>query len=83
MFRPKNIVDWLEWFGTLTGIMGALIISSNIGYIGQAYIIFGFSAVCYLVFAWTFKRWPLFIMNCVFMVINFWGIWRWLIQPMI
>ena len=83
MFKPKNIVDWLEWFGMLTGIGGAAIISSNIGYVGQGYIIFGFSAACYLVFAWKFRRWPLFIMNSVFMVINFWGVWRWLIEPMI
>ena len=83
MIRPKNLLDYAEWIGTITGVLGALIIASNIGFVGYAYIVFWFSAFCYMFFAWKLKRWPLFFMNCVFLMINFWGIWRWLLQPII
>lgn len=78
MFLPKNRVDIAEWFGVITGILGAVIISSNIGYVEIGYIIFSFSAVSMMYFARKLNRWPLFTMNVIFLAINFWGIWRWL-----
>lgn len=82
MFRPKNLVDWFEWIGTITGLTGAAIISSNIGYVGWGYVIFWLSSLCFMYFSYKLERWPLFIMNTTFLVINTWGIWRWLIEPM-
>lgn len=83
MFKPKTLADWCEWIGTITGILGAALISSNIGYIGWAYVVFCFSSFSFMYFSYKLERWPFFIMNVIFLVINIWGIWRWLIGPMV
>ena len=80
---PKTLVDICQWAGTITGVVGAGMIASNIGVVGWGYILFAISAVCYMYFSWQLKYFPLFAMNAVFMAINLWGIWRWLIQPLI
>lgn len=80
---PKTFVDYMEWFGTVTGLLGAVVISSNIGYIGQAYISFLISAIAILYVAWKLERWGLFTMSLGYAIINAWGIWRWLILPLI
>lgn len=80
---PNTLVDYIEWFGTVTGLIGAIVISSNIGYIGQAYISFIISAIAILYVAWKLERWGLFTMSLGYAIINAWGIWRWLILPLI
>ncbi len=80
---PKNLLDSLEWFGTVTGIGGALVISSNIGHIGPAYIVFLISALSIWYVSWKLERWGLVTMSIGYSLINIWGIWRWLIEPMI
>lgn len=80
---PKTWLDAAELFGSVFGVMGAVVISSNIGLVGQGYLVFLISSVLYMFFAWKIGRWPLFAMNAVFCIINLWGIWRWLVEPMI
>lgn len=80
--RPKNWVDYTEWISTLTGLTGALLISSNIGFVGWGYVVFFISSTSFLYFAWKLERWPLFMMNFIFSIINLWGIWRWLLLPL-
>ncbi len=82
MFWPKNLVDVTEWIGVITGLLGAFIISSNIGYVGWGYLIFLISSLAMMYFAWKLDRWPLFAMNTIFLAINAWGIWRWLLMPL-
>ncbi len=80
---PKTLVDYLEWFGTITGLAGAMLISSNVGYVGQGYILFIASALSILYVAWELERWGLFTMSLGYAIINAWGIWRWLVLPLI
>jgi len=80
--RPKNHIDYLEWFGTITGLAGAILISSNIGYVGEGYVLFIASAFSILYVAWKLERWGLFTMSLGYAIINAWGIWRWLILPL-
>ena len=79
---PKNLVDGTEWFGTITGLSGALVVSSNIGYVGFGYLVFLFSALSILYVGWKLERWGLFTMSIGYSLINLWGIWRWLVEPM-
>ena len=80
---PDNLIDGLEWVGTITGIGAALVVSSNMGYIGIGYTVFLISAVCILYVALKLERWGLFTMSIGYILINLWGIWRWLLEPMI
>ncbi|KKN00256.1 hypothetical protein LCGC14_1139470 [marine sediment metagenome] len=80
---PETHVDYLEWLGTITGLAGALIISSNIGYVGEGYMLFIVSALSILYVALKLERWGLFTMSLGYAIINAWGVWRWLILPLI
>lgn len=82
MFKlPKTKVDWFDEIGALTGIIGAFLISSNIGMEGAAYIIFLMSVMCFIYVGHAKGLNGIRRMNIVFLFINLWGIWRWLIQP--
>lgn len=78
---PKTKVDWFDEIGSLTGIVGAFLISSNIGMEGAAYIIFLLSVMCFIYVGHVKGLNGIRRMNIVFLFINLWGIWRWLIQP--
>lgn len=80
---PNTALDYIEWIGTITGLMGALIVSSNMGYVGVGYIIFLISALCVLYVGVVLRRWGIFTMSLGYSLINLWGIWRWLIWPLI
>lgn len=79
---PTNLIDSMEWFGTVTGLGGALVVSSNMGYVGVGYIVFLLSALSILYVGWKLERWGLFTMSIGYSLINLWGIWRWLVEPM-
>lgn len=82
MLWPNTLVDYMEWLGTVTGLAGAALISSNIDLVGEGYILFIISAVAIMYVAWVLKRWGLFTMSLGYAIINAWGIWRWLILPL-
>lgn len=79
---PRTSLDYIEWFGTITGLIGAVIIASNFafaGSVGVGYCVFLLSSISYMYVAYILKRWGLFTMNVAFTIINFWGIYNWLI----
>ena len=80
---PKTLIDYTEWFSTVTGLAGAIIVSSNIGITGWGYIIFIASAISLAWVSWYLKRWGIFTMSVGYTLINAWGIWRWLILPLL
>ena len=80
---PKTSIDYMEWLGTITGLGGAIVVSSNVGYVGIGYIVFLLSSVFILYVALKLSRWGLFTMSIGYILINFWGIWRWLIEPIL
>lgn len=67
----------LDWVGALSGIIGALIIASNIGINWIGYIIFLVSSLCYSYLGWKVNRKGLMVMNLFFIVINIIGLIRW------
>ena len=81
--QTSTFVNAVEWFGTVTGIGGALVVSSNIGYVGFGYIVFLISALSILYVAYILERWGLFTMSIGYTLINLWGIWRWLVEPLV
>lgn len=79
--RQRITLNIIEWASTFTSFAGAALISSNISISGYAYIIFMVSSICGCYVGFVLRRWGIFTMNMGFNVINAWGIWRWLIMP--
>lgn len=80
---PKTKIEWIDELGAITGIIGAMLLSSNIGFEGIAYVIFLVSVFCYIYVGHKKGLKGMRRMNIFFFFINVWGIWRWLIQPWI
>lgn len=78
---PKTKVDRFDEIGSWTGVLGAFLISSNIGMEGIAYFIFLLSVFCYIYVGHVKGLKGMRRMNIIFFFINSWGIWRWVIQP--
>jgi len=66
----------LKWdfLGTLFGIVGAVIIASNIGINGIGFFIFLLSSFCYLKFGYDIKNKNLITLNAVYVIVNIIGI---------
>lgn len=78
---PKTRLEWADWVGAITGIIGASLIASNIGMQGLAFCVFTFSVLCFIYVAKIKDIKGMLVMNMIFLVINIWGIWRWIFAP--
>lgn len=71
----------LEWIAMGTGIVAAIMVSADLGrrITGFAFIVFAISSTCWVVIGLSDDEAPLMYQNIVLTVINFIGIYRWLI----
>ncbi len=66
------------WLGTITGIIGGVLIALNsLIYSKFSFIFFLFSAGSWFIQGYKNRDYPLVLLNCVFMVIDILGIYRW------
>jgi len=68
-----------RWFTTIVGIMGALLIASNIDTSKYAFLLFLVSSTLWGIAAYSMKDYALLLLQIVFVVIDTYGIFRWLI----
>lgn len=80
---PRTRLEWADWIGTATGVPAALILASNIGFQGLAFCIFIVSVLCFIYVAMVKKIQGMLIMNVIFLLINIWGVWRWILAPLL
>lgn len=68
----------LEFFGSIGVIVATLIVTSNIGFMILAFLIYSFANTMWI---WlgvrTDMKW-LVAMNAFLILVNIWGIYRWL-----
>lgn len=71
----------LEWIAMASGIVAAIMISADLGrrITGYAFIVFAVSSSIWVAVALMGHEAPLMYQNLVLTVINFIGIYRWLI----
>jgi len=71
----------LEWIAMASGIVAAVMISADLGrrITGYAFIVFSVSSSIWVTVALIEHEAPLMYQNLVLTVINFIGIYRWLI----
>lgn len=77
MKKNNDKYTLVDWVGAVSGIMGAIIIASNIGVNWIGYVVFLVSSVCYSYLGWKVNRKGLMTMNLLFIVINIIGLIRW------
>lgn len=66
----------LSTIGLITGIIGALVVASNIGMFVQGYSLFLFSSSLWIIYGVRTKQINLVILNLVFGIINAIGIYN-------
>ncbi|MFV2056437.1 MAG: hypothetical protein ACC707_08205 [Thiohalomonadales bacterium] len=71
-------VSKLKWIGTITGIAGASLLAANVDISGYGFILFVVSAISWIIAGWTMKEMSLVFLNIAFLIINGFGIYRWL-----
>ena len=82
MFKiPKTRLAWADELGAWSGVIGATLISSNIGMEGWAFCVFIVSVLCFIYVGHVKDLQGITKMNIVFLFINLWGVWRWAVQP--
>ncbi len=89
---PRTIADYfnarggfLEYvalskcIGTASGILGAIIVALKSDASGYGFIFLAVSALCWTVAAWLSNERSLMLLQSSFIVVNFIGIYTWLI----
>ena len=74
-----NILKSLKLIGEIGGITGATLVAFNIPISGYGFLFYLSSSVAWSIASYMMKEWSLFRMSIFFTVINFMGIYRWLI----
>ena len=80
---PSTRIEWADWVGAATGIIAASLLASKIGFEGAAFCIFIISVLCFIYVASVKNIRGMLIMNIVFLAINIWGVWRWILAPLV
>lgn len=69
----------IQWTGTATAIIGAMMVSSNTAISGYGYVPFLTSSICWVAASLATRDRAQLVMQFGFMAINAVGIYRWLI----
>lgn len=75
----KKFNKALEYIGATAGVVGALLISLNIPESKYGFLIFLISSLSLTVFSYREKLKALMTMQVVFIAINSFGVYRWLL----
>ncbi len=72
---------YLEWFGSITGILGAILLAVNIKSSPWAYVLFLMSNIALAFWAYLSHYNGMLMMQSVLAVISLTGVYRWIIHP--
>jgi len=70
---------FIRWVATFSGMTGALLIASNIGFSKYSFLFFLVSGLLWGVAAYSIKDYALLLLQVVFVTIDTYGVFRWLI----
>lgn len=74
-------VQWLEWFGSITGIVGATMMAANTRTSPWAYPVWVIASLAMLAFALSQQHYGLAVQQGFFSAINLLGLYRWMLRP--
>ncbi len=73
----------LEWLGSLSAIVGAVLLARNDQYSAFGYLFFLVSSFFLVVYCVKVKATGLFWMQMVFVAVNAFGVYRWFFHPLL
>lgn len=71
----------IEWTGTVTGVLGAVVVASNTKYSPLGWISFLICSLSMACYGYMTEAWGLLTLEVCFVLTNLMGLWRWLIKP--
>lgn len=77
-----DVVSVLEWVGSISGTIGALLMASKTSVSGWAYPLWILSSVALIGFAVLSHHAGILLQQTTFTAINLLGLWNWMVQPM-
>lgn len=73
-----NKIKYCEWLGAALGVLGNLILATNIPQIAiWGFVSYMVSNVFLIIFAWQKRSWGIFAMCVTYSIINTYGILTW------
>jgi hypothetical protein len=75
----RDLMTAIKWFGTVTGVVGAVILALNIPISGWGWVLFAVSAAAWTTAGLVMREYSLAILQGAFLLVDLLGIWRWLI----
>ncbi|PIQ12148.1 MAG: hypothetical protein COW70_10945 [Hydrogenophilales bacterium CG18_big_fil_WC_8_21_14_2_50_58_12] len=75
------MTEVIEWFGCITGVLGAAMLAANNRWSGYGFVLFLISNVAWIGFGIMSHAYGLVSMQGVFTITSVIGIWQWIIQP--
>jgi len=72
------MLKFVEWFGSITGLLGSLILGLNTSFSGWGFVAFLLSNAAWLTYGFKTKTWSMVAMQIGFTVTSSIGVWRWL-----
>jgi hypothetical protein len=69
----------LKWFGTITGLIGALILALNLPFSGWGWVLFGTSSFAWTIAGIMMREPSLTLLQGGFLAVDLVGVWRWLL----
>ena len=77
--HAAGLLPALKWFGTATGLIGAVILALNLPISGWGWILFAASSATWTLAGVLMREASLVLLQGGFLVVDLVGIWRWLI----
>jgi len=73
----------LEWIAAIGTMIAAAMIAADLGrrVTGWGFVLFCAVAATWIVSGLTSGAMPIAAMNCILLLINAWGVWRFLLDP--
>ncbi|MGZ8151598.1 MAG: hypothetical protein ACXW1W_00410 [Methylococcaceae bacterium] len=69
----------IGWFGSLTGLLGSLLLALNNELSGWGFVVFLVSNAAWLFYGVQTKTWSMVAMQIGFTATSLLGIWRWML----
>jgi hypothetical protein len=76
----KSVLPGLKWFGTATGLVGALVLALNLPISGWGWVLFAVSSASWTAAGLLMRETSLVLLQGGFLVVDLIGVWRWLID---
>lgn len=74
------IMHYVEWFGAITGVIGAIWLASNISSSKWGYVFFICSSLSLFTWAYQMEYNGVMMQQLIFTIINVYGFYRWFIK---